>query len=357
MSTIVRDITERKRMEDQLRDGENRLRSLIASLDDLGFTLDQDLRFGPFHQSDRATLFLKPEQFVGKRLEEIGLPEFVWGCIYQAVRETLQTRKPTEALYSLDLPQGSAWFEMHVTALETTAGTRPGVTCVVRDITARRRADEALRALLAEQTVLLKEVHHRVKNHLQIVSSLLDLQQRRTQDDQLLNTLASTRNRVRSMALIHEKLYQSDNLANLDLASHLAELCRQLHSSAGNVRNRVRSDAAVTPQNLAVGLDQAVPYGLVINELVSNALKYAFPGKRTGGIRVTLERSKPQEVLLTVADNGVDLPAALDPGHTNSLGLKLGFLLTRQLHGSVTFERASGTTVHIRFPNPSDTTS
>ena len=249
----------------------------------------------------------------------------------------------------------------HILPLEVTASliTHQGkllVQAFHRDITARKQTEAVLRASLAEKTVLLKEVHHRVKNNLQIVSSLLDLQQRRTQDDLLLDTLASTRNRVRSMALIHEKLYQSDNLANLDLVSYLADLCRQLHGSAGNLQNRVRIESAVTPQNLAVGLDQALPCGLVINELVSNALKYAFPGERSGRIRVTLERPKPQEVLLTVADDGVGLPAALDPGHTGSLGLKLVFLLTGQLHGTVTFERASGTAVQIRFPNPSDTT-
>ena len=225
-----------------------------------------------------------------------------------------------------------------------------------REVAERERAEAALLASLAEKTVLLKEVHHRVKNNLQIVSSLLDLQERRTQDDQLLDTLASTRNRVRSMALIHEKLYQTNNLAHLDLASYLETLCRQLHSSAGSVRSRVRIESWVTPPTLAVGLDQAVPCGLVINELVTNALKYAFPGERAGRIQVSLQRPAPREVLLTVADDGVGLPAALDPGHTVSLGLKLVFLLTAQLHGTVTFERASGTAVQIRFPNPSDPT-
>ena len=224
---------------------------------------------------------------------------------------------------------------------------------VEQELTDRKQAEAALRAALAEKTVLLKEIHHRVKNNLQVVTSLLNLQQNRTQDEQLLDTLASTRNRVRSMALIHEKLYQSHNLANLDLASYLTALCRQLHSSAGNVQNRVRMESAVTPLSLTIGLDQAVPCGLVINELVSNALKYAFPGERTGRIQVSLECPAPREVLLTVADDGVGLPAALNPGQTESLGLKLVSLLTDQLHGTITFERGSGTVVQVRFPNPS----
>ncbi len=224
-----------------------------------------------------------------------------------------------------------------------------------RDITSRKQAEAALRASLLEKTVLLKEVHHRVKNNLQIVSSLLSLQQNRTHDAPLMETLASTGNRVRSMALIHEKLYQSKNLANLDLANYVGSLCRQLHNSAGSVQNRVRIDSTVTPPDLAVGLDQAVPCGLVINELVSNALKYAFPGERPGRIRVTLQRSQPREILLTVADDGVGLPVALDPAHTASLGLKLVYLLADQLHGTVRFTRAAGTVVEIRFPYPSTT--
>ena len=142
---VKEDITARKQLEAKLRDSEHRLKSLIASMDDLVFVLDQDLRFEQFHQPAHQMLFVQPEQFEGKRLDEIGLPEPAFGCIHQAVGETLQTGNSAVATYRLDLPAGPAWFEMHVTALPTSGGTRPGVTCVVRDITTRKQAEAALR--------------------------------------------------------------------------------------------------------------------------------------------------------------------------------------------------------------------
>ena len=142
---VKEDITERKQLEAKLRDSEHRLKSLIASMHDLVFVLDQDLRFEQFHQPAHQMLFVQPEQFEGKRLDEIGLPEPAFGCIHQAVGETLQTGNSAVATYRLDLPAGPAWFEMHVTTLPTSGGTRPGVTCVVRDITTRKQAEAALR--------------------------------------------------------------------------------------------------------------------------------------------------------------------------------------------------------------------
>ena len=129
----------------ELSQANNRLRSLITSMDDLVFVLDQDLRFEQFHQPGRATIFVHPDQFVGQHLDKIGLPESVFHTIHQAVRETLQTGRPTEVSYSLDLPPGPAWFEMRMTVLQNSAGARTGVTCVARDITARKQAEEKLR--------------------------------------------------------------------------------------------------------------------------------------------------------------------------------------------------------------------
>ncbi|MEI8043971.1 MAG: PAS domain S-box protein, partial [Verrucomicrobiota bacterium] len=155
---VMINITERKRMDDKLCESEIRLRSLIASMDDLVFVLDQDLRFEQFHQPSGATLFAQPEQFVGKRMEEIGLPEPALGSIRTAVRETFQTGSPAEALYRLDLPQGPMWFDMHVTALQKSDGTRAGVTCVVRDITERKRAEDEVRRQAALISSLLDSI-------------------------------------------------------------------------------------------------------------------------------------------------------------------------------------------------------
>ena len=226
---------------------------------------------------------------------------------------------------------------------------------VMVDITERKQAEAALRDSLAEKTTLLQEVHHRVKNNLQIISSLLNLQADQVQDAAVLELLAVTRNRVGAMALLHENLYQSESLARLNLPEYVKSLCAHLLRAAGPIRARVQLECHVEPGTISLELDQAVPCGLLLNELVTNALKHAFPGERSGCIRVTLERATPQTVGLTVADDGVGLSVTLDPRATSSLGLQLVSLLTQQLHGTVNFERGQGTAVHILFPNSAET--
>ena len=226
---------------------------------------------------------------------------------------------------------------------------------VMVDITERKQAEAALRDSLAEKTTLLQEVHHRVKNNLQIISSLLNLQADQVQDAAVLELLAVTRNRVGAMALLHENLYQSESLARLNLPEYVKSLCAHLLRAAGPIRARVQLECHVEPGTISLELDQAVPCGLLLNELVTNALKHAFPGERSGCIRVTLERATPQTVGLTVADDGAGLPVTLDPRSTSSLGLQLVSLLTQQLHGTVNFERGQGTAVHNLFPNSAET--
>jgi len=244
------------------------------------------------------------------------------------------------------------WGHLAATPAQAHDGA-PALRIVLSDITQRKRAEAALADSLAEKTVLLKEVHHRVKNNLQLVASLLSLQAGRVQNREVLDLLTVTQNRVGAMALLHENLYQSANLARLDLAQYLRSLCAHLMGALSPDRSRVRLEHHVRDK-VALGLDQAVPCGLVINELVSNALKHAFPGERPGLIRLTFKRASPREVLLTVADDGVGLPASLEPRAVLTLGLKLVFLLTEQLHGTATFVRGAGTAIQILFPNAAE---
>ena len=217
------------------------------------------------------------------------------------------------------------------------------------DITERKQAETALRAALVEKTALLREVHHRVKNNLQIIRSLLSLQAGQVENEEVQAHLAVTQNRIGAMALLHEHLYRSESLARLNLADYVANLCSHLVRATGGGSSRARLEHHVEPE-ISIGLDQAVPCGLMINELVTNALKYAFPAGRSGSIRVTFARATPSELRLTVADDGIGLPAGLDPNETQSLGLQLVGMLTQQLGGTVTFTREAGTTVQVLFP-------
>ncbi len=212
---------------------------------------------------------------------------------------------------------------------------------LARDITDRKRAEEQIKASLKEKEVLLKEIHHRVKNNLQIVSSLLYLQSRKTSDDQILSVLRESQTRVRSMALIHEKLYQCDDLANINLEDYIRSLTSYLLNSYGVASHMVR--LSINVESAPLGLDRAIPCGLIINELVSNALKYAFPQGRKGEILVDLLCDRDGKLALTVKDDGVGLPEDVDIADTPSLGLQLVNTLVKQLDGTIEVNRRGGT--------------
>lgn len=213
----------------------------------------------------------------------------------------------------------------------------------------RLRAEGELRASLHEKEVLLKEIHHRVKNNLQIVSSLLSLQARDVTDPTLLDLLAESRARILSMALVHEDLYQSGNLASVDFRHYIEKLvARTDASSAGASGVRIECDL----DELSLSIDRAVPLGLACNELLTNALKHAFPPERAGGpntVRVTL-RVADGMAELTVRDNGRGLPGGFDPAAGGTLGMELVWSLAGQLRGTAEAENDGGAVFTLRFP-------
>jgi two-component sensor histidine kinase len=216
----------------------------------------------------------------------------------------------------------------------------------------RALADERdrLSRSLAEKEVLLQEVHHRVKNNLQVVASLLRLQADAFDDPALASALRESQHRVESMAFIHEQLYESGNLREVDLAQHATLLLSNLFHAYGVDAARISSNVVMDP--LVLGVDQAIPTGLILNELVSNALKHAFPRGLCGGI-VVESRAASGTVHLAVRDDGVGVPEDFRPEHSRSLGLRIVQILARQLKGTFDFERAGGTTFRVSFPlNP-----
>ncbi|MBT3342692.1 MAG: HAMP domain-containing protein [Gemmatimonadetes bacterium] len=216
------------------------------------------------------------------------------------------------------------------------------------ELTERERAESRIRASLLEKEVLLKEIHHRVKNNLQIIASLLDLQARQAEDDHVTNaSLVDSRNRVRSMALVHEHLYQTEDLARIDLGEYLDELCRNLTLSYGAVAQSV--DVQTLVADVSFDVDTAIPCGLIINELVSNSLKYAFPDGRQGKLIVILRGLDEDAFELSVQDDGIGLPADIDIHDSPSLGLQLVTALSRQIHGAIEVDRSNGTHFLIRF--------
>ena len=211
----------------------------------------------------------------------------------------------------------------------------------------KQEADEKIRASLREKEVLLREIHHRVKNNLQIISSLLNLQIRRITDLATLKILASTRNRVRAMAAVHEQLYESGDFGEIDFAAHLGSLVRNLMRAQSPEGEAVRSVLQLEPVTLE--LNTAVPLSLIANELVTNALKYAFPEGAQGTLTIAL-RAGGTFHELCVTDDGSGFPAGIEPASSRTLGLRLVRDLVRQIRGELDINStATGTSVTVRW--------
>jgi PAS domain S-box-containing protein len=225
----------------------------------------------------------------------------------------------------------------------------PCIVNIVRDVTELKRADEQLRAYLAEKTVLLKEVHHRVKNNLQIISSLLELQSDFIADEESRRFIRESRNRIASMAMVHEKLYHSESVASINLGDYIESLTQYLFSTF--VTDTDGIGLTVEVEDIHLAIDEAIPCGLIVNELVSNALKHAFPRGEHGEISVRCRSEEHGWATVTVSDTGIGLPAGFDIENMESLGLQLVDMLVKQLRGTIRLDtEKGGTTVIISFP-------
>jgi len=241
------------------------------------------------------------------------------------------------------------WGKTHVRAFHDADGRVLYYEGSLEDVTGRRRAEAQLRTSLREKEVLLQEIHHRVKNNLQVISSLLYLQSRSVEDESVLAVLQDSRSRVRSMALVHEKLYESPDLAHIDFADYVRTLVDHLIQSYEVDMRAIR--LRVNVAKVLLGIDTAIPCGLIIHELVSNALKHAFPQGGGGEIHIELSR-EDNRFTLTVSDNGVGLPEGMDFRNSGSLGLQLVNTLVEQLEGTIELDRSEGTRFTIVFVEP-----
>jgi PAS domain S-box-containing protein len=292
----------------------------------------------------------EPESFQGKHCFEImhKINDPIKGCIY---KQTIETKQPCVAeLYE---PAIGAYVEVSVSPIFDCNGNLKGSIHVTKDISRRKAAEKKIQASLKEKEVLLKEVHHRVKNNLQVVSSLLYLQSISADKTDPQNALRESCNRIRSMALIHEKLYKSDDVSTIDFASYLKTLVNDLLYSFGVESDRI--NLVYDLDEVSLGIDTAIPCGLIVNEAVSNAFKYAYPGGGHGELRIGLRVTDGESCRLTVADDGVGLPAGIDPRNTESLGLRLITTLVDQLEGSFEFVRGGGTKFSMAFKQKNET--
>ena len=236
---------------------------------------------------------------------------------------------------------------LSVTPITDPQGGITGFLGIASDITERQAQEQRDRAALKEKEMLLKEIYHRVKNNLQVIQSLLNLQGRTLPDIAARDAMKETANRIHAMALVHEKLYRSGDLAAVNLAEYVGDLLNQMDNSTSAASRKIKLYHDI--HSTDVGIDIAIPFGLLLNEMVSNSLKHAFPDDRGGEVRVTLE-AEGRGAVLTVADNGVGIKSEVDLNNSPSMGYKLIRSLTAQLRGKLSFENAPGAKFTIHFP-------
>jgi PAS domain S-box-containing protein len=350
--SFILDITERKRIENEIAAHRDLLETVFEHMPAaINIIRGRDLRLVMVNAGYRAIAPGKTE-FVGKTLDELW-PET--GQDFAALcRRVLETGEPHHVVDELNLirrhpdgPAEKAWFTWSLCRIRLPSDEGWGIFNPAWETTARKQAEEMITASLREKEVMLKEIHHRVKNNLQVIASLVDLQAGNLKEPSLLDAFADIRNRVRSMALVHEKLYQSESLAHVDFADYMRSLLSYLASSHAKPGTNIRLKSELQPVQLSV--EKAVPCGLMVNELVSNAFKHAFRGRAEGEVSAELRADPDGRVWVRIGDNGVGLPPGLDWRQSGSLGLRLIQLLAGQLNASVEVRSVNGTEFQFAF--------
>jgi len=242
--------------------------------------------------------------------------------------------------------------EIGLNPLETEDGTM--VLASIVDITERRRAQHKLEDALQEKTVLLNEIHHRVKNNLQVIASLLNLQATNSSNPEVRAILGETQNRVRAMTLTHQLLYEHKDFARIDLGEYLNRLGQLILGSYRASSGRIGLRLEAPPRQVHLDLGRAISCGLIVTELATNAFKHAFPAERHGEIVIALNVAADGEVILTIADDGIGLPPDFDLAAAKSLGLQLVPLLADQLHATLAVAGHPGTRYTLSFAQTPD---
>ncbi len=345
----LRDITSNKKAELAVKQSEEKYRNLIEQSHDAIYLLYD----GKFEIINKRF-----EEMFGITLEQVNAPDFHFldmvapqslAVIEERERKIRDGEEPDPVYEFTAVTPGGKQIECETSVTYVDYKKGKATQGVIRDITERKRVRERIEASLKEKEVMLKEIHHRVKNNLQIVSSLLNFQASKIEDPRALRVLQESRNRVRSMALIHDRLYRSADFSRIDLTDYTVSLINQLFVTYQVPEDRI--ERKIDVRDIHIGLDQAVPVGLILNELVTNALKYAFPDKEKGHIAVSMIRNREGDCVLTVSDNGIGMPLDVDLTEPRTLGLQIVQSLVGQLDGLMEIVRKGGTTFRIRFPS------
>jgi PAS domain S-box-containing protein len=345
---IIEDITERKQMEQKLRESQKRYETLTESSPVGVFHADAKGDCTYVNNRWVSIAGLPPEGARHKGWMKALHPEDK-KRVSAEWHQSCQEKKPFSSEFRFQRPDGTtAWVFSLAAPEENTEGEVTSYVGTVTDITGLKMAEEQIKTSLREKEVLLQEVHHRVKNNMQVMSSLFNLQSQQIKDKRSLEMFKSMQNRVRSIALIHERLYQAKNYTRVNFAEYIQGLTKHLFSVYGIDSNKINLKLNI--EDVFLDINTAIPCGLIINELATNAIKHAFPNGEKGEIKIDMHPVDSKEVELIIADDGVGTAKSVDPKSPESLGLHLVTLLAEsQLQGEIKLDRNKGTRFRIKF--------
>ncbi|MFW6129382.1 MAG: PAS domain S-box protein, partial [Candidatus Aminicenantaceae bacterium] len=344
---VVEDITERIKTEEALRENEEKYRALVENAGEV-ILVAQDgvLKFVNRRVFD--VLGFKPEELVENPLVDYIHPEDK-----KTVSEKHKKRQRGEDFPSvypsriIDKKGKTNWMEINAARIEWEG--KPATLNFLTDVTERLQTEKQIRENLKEKEILLKEVHHRVKNNLNVITSLLNLQSSRLRSkEQAIDAFKESKDRIYAMAMVHEKLYQSGSYSKIDMQDYiktLAEKLLQIYAPPTKI-----SRSFIIDENINIDINRAIPCGLILNELITNALKHAFAGRSKGKLIVSFHCSENRQYEIKVKDNGIGLPKDIDNKKVETLGLNLIFILTEQLNGKLSIKTKKETEIRIVFP-------
>jgi PAS domain S-box-containing protein len=337
---------ERKHAEAELKSTKEKLESFINNTSDAITITDLEGNILQVNKGFERIYGWTAEEAMGMKLPTI--PDHIMPEIRNLFEE-VKAGKVITAHETVRQRKDGSLFDVSATisSIKDADGNVVAFAGISRDITEHKRAEEQTICSLKEKETLLREIHHRVKNNMQVISSLLRLQSKYIKDRDDIDIFKDSENRIYSMSLVHEKLYQSRDFTKIDFDVYVNDLVKSLLYSYGASNSIVPN---INVNNVSLGIDSAIPCGLIINELVSNSLKYAFPDGRRGDIRIFLRNEDENDIVLSIKDNGVGIPHGIDFDKNDSLGLHLVKILAEnQLQGEIHLDRSKGTDFTIRF--------
>ena len=345
---VILEITERKKAEAAVKQEQAITKAIVDSIPGAFYVLDENGRYARWNVYQRDEIVGQPEEMVAGLDAAATIHSDDRALIQSRIANVLVSGRDETVEGRVLLRGGPAFRWLLMTGRQMMIEGRPFLVGIGIDITARKQVEEALESSLREKVALLNEVHHRVKNNLQVITSLLRMEARRSEHPTTKIVLDEMKNRILSMALLHDSLYRSGTFASVDLGSYLKQLSNQSFRAQIVRPGSVKLQLNLT--SVEVEMDQALPCGLLVNELISNCLKHGFPGDHSGEVRVELQPMiGGSQLRLRVSDTGVGLPADFEAKHSNSLGLQLVSSLARQIDGRLEIGPSPGAVFEVIF--------